>query len=130
MAAPQPGAELVPYSSTTRPTSLSGQITHDGSTGYAAEAGRYQLYASLACPWSHRALIVRALLGLDQVIGLTLTDPIRDERGWRFPATHRGVRPPPRAPGPPPPFPPPPPRLLRRLPRSLPLGHPRPPSPD
>src|SRR2546422_6069771 len=97
MAAPQPGAELVPYSNTTRPTSFSGQITHDGSTGYAAEAGRYQLHASLACPWSHRALIVRALLGLEQAIGLTLTDPIRDERGWRFPAGNGGGAPPPRA---------------------------------
>ena len=55
MAAPQPGAELVPYPHNIRPTSFSGLITHDGSTGYAAEAGRYQLYASLACPWSHRA---------------------------------------------------------------------------
>ncbi|HYA50532.1 MAG TPA: glutathione S-transferase family protein, partial [Streptosporangiaceae bacterium] len=83
----------MPYSYTTRPTSFSGLITHDGSTGYAAEAGRYQLYASLACPWSHRALIVRALLGLEQVIGLTLTDPIRDERGWRFPASNGGFDP-------------------------------------
>src|SRR5262249_36115154 len=93
MAVPHPGAELVPYSNTTRPTSFNGLITHDGSTGFAAEAGRYQLYASLACPWSHRALIARALLGLEQVIGLTLTDPIRDERGWRVPARHGGVAP-------------------------------------
>src|SRR2546422_9404975 len=112
MAAPQPGAELVPYSNTTRPTSFSGQITHDGSTGYAAEAGRYQLYASLACPWSHRALIVRALLGLEQAIGLTLTDPIRDERGWRVPAGSGGVAPPPRAPDPPVLSPAPPPRRI------------------
>jgi glutathionyl-hydroquinone reductase len=54
MAAPHPGAELVPYAQTARPTSFTGLITRDGSTGYAAEAGRYQLYASLACPWSHR----------------------------------------------------------------------------
>src|SRR5262249_27188581 len=90
MAVPQPGAELVPYSNPTRTGSFNGLITHDGSTGFAAEAGRYQLYASLACPWSHRALIARALLGLEQVIGLTLTDPIRDERGWRFPASNGG----------------------------------------
>src|SRR2546430_16221649 len=113
MAAPQPGAELVPHSSTTRPTSFNGQITHDGSTGYAAEAGRYQLYASLACPWSHRALIVRALLGLEQVIGLTLTDPIRDERGWRFPASNGGGRPPPPARGLSPPYLGPHPRFVR-----------------
>jgi putative glutathione S-transferase len=60
------------------------RISRDGTSGFLAEPGRYQLYACLACPWSHRALIVRRLLGLDQVIGLTLTDPIRDERGWRF----------------------------------------------
>src|ERR1700728_3963118 len=55
---------------------LTGRITGDGSSGYLAEPGRYQLYASLACPWSQRALIVRSLLGLDRVIGLSLTDPV------------------------------------------------------
>lgn len=69
---------------------FTGQITRDGSRGYPAEPGRYRLYASLACPWSQRALIVRRLLGLEQVIGLSLTDPIRDERGWRFPASSGG----------------------------------------
>lgn len=69
---------------------FTGQITRDGRSGFPVEPGRYQLYASLACPWSHRALIVRRLLGLEQVIGLSLTDPIRDERGWRFPDSHGG----------------------------------------
>jgi putative glutathione S-transferase len=69
---------------------FTGQITWDGSRGYPAEPGRYRLYASLACPWSQRALIVRRLLGLEQVIGLSLTDPVRDERGWRFPASQGG----------------------------------------
>ena len=64
---------------------FAGRISRDGSTGFPAEPARYQLYASLACPWSQRALIVRRLLGLEQVIGLSLTDPITDERGWRFP---------------------------------------------
>jgi glutathionyl-hydroquinone reductase len=64
---------------------VTGRISRDGSTGFPAEPGRYQLYASLACPWSHRALIVRRLLGLDRVIGLSLTDPMLTERGWRFP---------------------------------------------
>jgi glutathionyl-hydroquinone reductase len=63
---------------------FTGRITADGSSGFPAEPGRYQLYASLACPWSHRALIVRRLLGLEQVIGLSLTDPIGTEHGWRF----------------------------------------------
>ncbi|MGX7825068.1 glutathione S-transferase family protein [Actinokineospora sp. 24-640] len=48
------------------------------------EAGRYRLVVSLACPWAHRAVIVRGLLGLEQAISLGVVDPIRDERGWRF----------------------------------------------
>jgi len=71
---------------------LTGRITRDGSSGLPAQPARYQLYASLACPWSQRALIVRRLLGLEQVIGLSLTDPIADERGWRFPDNHQGGR--------------------------------------
>ncbi|HYK34068.1 MAG TPA: glutathione S-transferase C-terminal domain-containing protein, partial [Streptosporangiaceae bacterium] len=67
-----------------RQGTFNGRITRDGSSGFPAEPGRYQLYASLACPWSQRALIVCRLLGLDRVIGLTLTDPVADERGWRF----------------------------------------------
>jgi len=59
-------------------------IRADGSTPYAPEAGRYHLYVSLACPWACRALIVRRLKGLEDVIGLTVVDPLRDERGWRF----------------------------------------------
>jgi putative glutathione S-transferase len=60
------------------------RITSNGSSEYTAEPGRYQLYASLACPWAHRSLIVRELLGLTDAIGLTVVDPIRDEKGWRF----------------------------------------------
>lgn len=69
---------------------LRARVTRDGSSGYLAEAGRYQLYVSLACPWSHRVIIVRRLLGLEQAVGLSITDPIRDERGWRFPASSGG----------------------------------------
>jgi putative glutathione S-transferase len=61
-----------------------GWITADGGSGYPAVAGRYHLYVSLACPWAHRTIIVRALKGLDDAIGMTVVDPIRDERGWRF----------------------------------------------
>jgi len=59
-------------------------ITIDGSTPYPAVAGRYHLYVSLACPWASRTIIARKLLGLDEVIGMTVVDPIRDERGWAF----------------------------------------------
>lgn len=60
------------------------RITADGSSGFPAEPGRYHLYVSAACPWAHRTVIVRRLLGLDEVITLSVVDPIRDERGWAF----------------------------------------------
>jgi glutathionyl-hydroquinone reductase len=61
-----------------------GRITADGSSGYPAEAGRYHLYISWACPWAQRSAIVRKLLGLEDVISLSVVDPIRDGRGWAF----------------------------------------------
>jgi glutathionyl-hydroquinone reductase len=69
---------------TRRQGTFTGRISRDGSSEFPVAAARYQLYASLACPWSQRVLIACRLLGLDQVIGLTLTDPVADERGWRF----------------------------------------------
>jgi glutathionyl-hydroquinone reductase len=59
-------------------------VTADGRSGYPAEAGRYHLYVSLACPWAHRTIIVRRLRGLEAAIGMTVVDPVRDERGWAF----------------------------------------------
>ena len=59
-------------------------ISNDGSTPYAAEAGRYHLYVSLACPWASRTVIFRKLKGLEEAIGLTIVDPLRDEKGWAF----------------------------------------------
>ncbi|MDH5337838.1 MAG: glutathione S-transferase family protein [Nitrospira sp.] len=59
-------------------------VTADGSSGYPAAAGRYHLYVSWACPWAHRTIIVRKLKKLETVIGMTVVDPIRDERGWAF----------------------------------------------
>jgi putative glutathione S-transferase len=49
------------------------------------EPGRYRLYASYACPWAQRVLIVRRLLGLEDLLDVTIVDPIRDEKGWRVP---------------------------------------------
>ncbi len=48
-------------------------------------AGRYHLYVALACPWSHRTVIVRELKGLQDAIGISYAHPFRDERGWAFP---------------------------------------------
>jgi putative glutathione S-transferase len=59
-------------------------ISDRGATPYPAVAGRYHLYVSLACPWAHRTLIVRSLKGLTGAIGVTVVDPVRDERGWAF----------------------------------------------
>jgi len=59
-------------------------VSDDGSTPYPAVAGRYHLYVSWACPWAHRTVIGRMLKGLEDVIGMSVVDPIRDERGWAF----------------------------------------------
>jgi putative glutathione S-transferase len=76
---PQAGAEFV-----RPPYPFQGRITADGSSGFPAEAGRYHLYISWACPWAHRTAIVRELLGLTDVVSLSAVDPIRDGRGWAF----------------------------------------------
>ncbi len=59
-------------------------ISADGSTSYPAVAGRYHLYVSLACPWASRTVIFRKLKGLKDAIGMTIVDPIRDDKGWAF----------------------------------------------
>lgn len=67
-----------------QPNAFRDCITADGSSGYRAEPDRYHLYVSLACPWAHRSIIVRELKGLQHAIGMSVVDPIRDERGWAF----------------------------------------------
>ncbi|CAN5744112.1 glutathione S-transferase family protein [soil metagenome] len=59
-------------------------LSTDGSTPFPAIAGRYHLYISLACPWASRAFLALKLKGLESAIGVTVVDPIRDERGWAF----------------------------------------------
>ena len=59
-------------------------VRGDGSSPYPAVAGRYHLYVSLACPWAHRTIVTRKLKKLERAIPMTVVDPIRDERGWRF----------------------------------------------
>ncbi|MFT7670119.1 MAG: putative glutathione S-transferase [Planctomycetota bacterium] len=59
-------------------------VSAAGRSAFKAEAGRYHLYVSSACPWAHRVIIVRKLKQLEDVIGMTTVDPIRDARGWAF----------------------------------------------
>ncbi len=59
-------------------------VTADGTSGFPAEAGRYHLYVSYACPWAHRTLILRALRGLEDVISVTVVDPLMGGDGWHF----------------------------------------------
>nr|BFE62184.1 glutathione S-transferase C-terminal domain-containing protein [Dactylosporangium thailandense] len=77
-----------------QPNRFTGRITAESASGpgegpddqgrWPLEPGRYRLIWSRACPWAHRAVIVRGLLGLQDALGLGTVDPIRDERGWRF----------------------------------------------
>jgi putative glutathione S-transferase len=59
-------------------------VSADGTAAHPPLAGRYHLYVSFACPWAHRTIIARAAFGLEDVVGLTAVDPVRDERGWAF----------------------------------------------
>jgi putative glutathione S-transferase len=61
-----------------------GWVSAAGASGYPAASGRYHLYVSWACPWAHRTIIVRKLKQLEHVVGMTVVDPIRGERGWAF----------------------------------------------
>jgi putative glutathione S-transferase len=76
-------------------TSFRDFVTADGNAGptgkggFPAEAGRYHLYISLACPWAHRTLIFRTLKQLDNVISVSIAEPLYGRTGWEF-GTARG----------------------------------------
>lgn len=61
-----------------------GRVRADGVGEFPAEAGRYHLYVSLACPWAHRTLIMRRLKRLDDVISVSVVEPVMGEEGWCF----------------------------------------------
>ncbi|MDX8037017.1 glutathione S-transferase C-terminal domain-containing protein [Lentzea sp. BCCO 10_0856] len=74
----------------TKETSTTGAFVRQPNRFTARpepEPGRYRLVVSLACPWAHRAVIVRKLLNLEDAISLAIVDPIRDDKGWRFTET-------------------------------------------
>lgn len=61
-----------------------GDAGPTGRPGFKADAGRYHLYVSLACPWAHRTLIMSALKGLESMIDVTVVDPDMLENGWEL----------------------------------------------
>lgn len=61
-----------------------GQPGPSGEGGFRAEAGRYHLYVSLACPWAHRTLIYRQLKGLAGLIEVSVVSWLMRENGWTF----------------------------------------------
>lgn len=71
-------------------SSFRAWVTPDGSPGttgaggHRAEADRYHLYVSLACPWAHRTLIMRALKGLTEVVSVSVVNWLMLDRGWTF----------------------------------------------
>ena len=69
------------------------RITRDGRDGFWVEPNRYRLITARACPWANRALIVRRLLGLEEVISLGLCGPTHDARSWTFDLDPGGVDP-------------------------------------
>lgn len=70
------------------------RITADGRPdGYAVEPGRYRLVVSRACPWAHRTVIARRLLGLEGALSMGITGPVHDENSWTFDLDEGGVDP-------------------------------------
>ena len=59
-------------------------ITKPGEGSFPAEAGRYELIVAYACPWAHRALLYRALLNLEDIIGISIVHPVSYPNGWNF----------------------------------------------
>jgi putative glutathione S-transferase len=74
-----------------RPTTrFRNWVTEDGSPGrtgeggFAAARGRYHLYVALPCPWAHRTVIMRVLKGLEDVVSMSVLEPLYGPHGWRF----------------------------------------------
>jgi putative glutathione S-transferase len=61
-----------------------GSAGPSGGDGFAAARGRYHLYVALACPWAHRTIIMRTLKGLDDVVSMSVVEPLYGPHGWRF----------------------------------------------
>ena len=70
--------------------SVDGSEGPSGRAGFKAEAGRYHLYVSHACPWAHRTLIYRALKGLESLIPVSVVHPLMRDEGWTFNSDFKG----------------------------------------
>ena len=86
------GEWVTEYEATNEEGAFERQVTtfRERVDPEAAEAGRYHLYVSYACPWAHRTLITRKLLGLEDVISVDVVDPFRAEDGWQFTPEREG----------------------------------------
>nr|MDT0660101.1 glutathione S-transferase C-terminal domain-containing protein [Micromonospora sp. DSM 115978] len=84
-ANPNDGSYVNPGGEFTRDQRyIATRITADGRDGYPVEPGRYRLVVSRACPWANRAIIVRRLLGLEDVLSMAIAGPTHDRRSWTF----------------------------------------------
>ncbi len=72
---------------------ITTHITPDGRDGYPVEPGRYRLIVARACPWANRTIIVRRLLGLENVLSIGFCGPTHDKRSWTFDLDPGGVDP-------------------------------------
>jgi glutathionyl-hydroquinone reductase len=72
---------------------ITTRVTADGRDGYPVEPGRYRLIVARACPWANRAMIVRRLLGLEDVLSIGFCGPTHDKRSWTFDLDPGGVDP-------------------------------------
>ncbi len=74
-------------------TTFRDEIRSDADARFSADADRYHLYISRACPWAHGAALVRRVTGLEDVISMDVVDPIRIENGWEFTPDKAGCTP-------------------------------------
>ena len=72
---------------------IADRITADGGGDWPVAPGRYRLVVARACPWAHRSIIVRRLLGLEDAISMGVCGPTHDERSWTFDLDPDGLDP-------------------------------------
>lgn len=72
---------------------ITTRVTADGRDGYPVEPDRYRLVVARACPWANRAIIVRRLLGLENVLSIGFCGPTHDQRSWTFDLDPGGLDP-------------------------------------